>query len=511
LNNLESTENNTKQVSHSRNSFYSLLSWLLPLGLTFLATPYIVRGLGSEQYGLYALMIGFIAYSFTFNIGKAITKYVAEFSARGETEKISQTISATFFLSLTVATIGSLALAAAANFLVEDVLQIQTAAREETVYALYLAALSIWLLIVGQIFSAVVQAAHRFDVFSIITTLTNAGLILGNLALVWLGFKFYHLVLWNALTIALSGTAFFYFAKKLQPETKINFNFDKRIFSLTAKYSINVAGYQIFGNLLFICERIVITRFRGAEDLAYYAVPMTVAIYISAFISSFTMNFVAFTSEFTARNQLRELENVYRKATKIVVALVVFLCVSLSVAAKPILANWIDSQFAEAASGVFVIQIIIFSLMACLIVAWQFIEGFGQPVYNLLFSLFWLIISAPLMLILTRRFGIEGTALARLAGELTIPVFIVLIERKIFGKVLWNLWAKIMLLIGLAAFAAGSAEYFILNFFTNHWLTIFGAVSVSGLIYLSVVWLTNYFSTDEKFWIKEKLTKSFNR
>lgn len=509
MDNLESTENNSKQVSHSRNSIYGLLSWLLPLCLTFLATPYVVRGLGKEQYGLYTLIIGFIAYSFTFNIGRAIIKYVAEFSAKDENEKISQIISATFCISLTVATIGSLILILAANFLVYDVLQIQTDAREETVLAIYLAALCIWLLIIGQVFSAVVQAAHRFDVFSIITTLTNTVLILGNLALVWLDFKFYHLVLWSAATICFSGLAFFYFAKKLQPETKISFKFDKQIFRLAAKYGINVAGYQFFGNLLFICERIIITRVLGAEDLTHYAVPMMIAVYISAFISSITLNFVAFTSQFFARNQLRELEAIYRRVTKIVVVMVVFLCVSLSVAAKPILVNWMDLKFAEASAEVFIIQIIIFSTLACLIVAWQFIEGFGYPIYNMMFSLCWLIISAPLILIFTKIYGIEGTALARLAGEITIPVFIILIERKIFGRVLWDLWRRILILLGLAGFAAGCAEYFILNSFANNWFVVFSGIFISGLLYLLIIWLTAYFSPDEQLWLKEKLTKGF--
>ncbi len=509
MDNLESRENKTGKISHSRNSLYGLLSWLLPLGLTILATPYIVRGLGGEQYGLYTLIIGFIAYSFTFNIGRAVTKYVAEFGAKGETEKISQITSATFFLSLGVATIGSLTIILAANFLVHDVLQIQPEAREETVFALYLAALCIWLLIVGQIFGATIQALHRFDIFSVITTLTNTVFILGNLALVWLGFKFYHLVLWNAITVFFSGAAFFYFAKKLQPATKINFNFDRQMFLLAAKYGVNVAGYQIFGNLLFIFERIVITRIRGAEDLTHYAVPMTIAIYINAFISSFTLNFVAFTSQFFARRQLKELEIIYRKITKIVIAAVVFVCVSLTIAAKPILANWIDPEFAEAAAGVFVIQIIIFSLLACLIIAWQFIEGFGYPVYNMMFSLLWLIISVPLMLVLTSRYGIEGTAFARLAGEITIPIFIILIEKKIFGRILWDLWKRIFIFVSLAGCAAAAAEYFVLNSFINNWLVIFGAMLLSGSIYLAIIWFPTFFSIDEKLWIKEKITKIF--
>ncbi len=78
-----------------RSAFFGFISWLLPLGLTFYATPLVVRRLGVEEYGLYALVLGFVSYSFTFSIGRAVTKYVAEFRATGETEKINEVLAAT--------------------------------------------------------------------------------------------------------------------------------------------------------------------------------------------------------------------------------------------------------------------------------------------------------------------------------------------------------------------------------------------------------------------------------
>lgn len=509
MDSLEKPQTESRKISHSRNSIYNLFSWLLPLGLTFAATPFIVRGLGKEQYGLYVLMTGFIAYSFTFNIGRAITKYVAEFNATGETEKIAQIISSTFFLSLTVATVGSLILIFSASPLVYNVLQIKPEAAAETVTALYLAALCIWLLIVGQIFSAVVQATHRFDIFSLVTTVTSALLILGNVALVRFGYNFTHLVLWNAATILFGNLAFFYYAKKLQPGLKINFKFDREMLALSTRYGINVAGYQIFGNLLFVWERVVLTKIRGAEQLTYYAVPMTIAVYISVFVLTVTQNFVALTSELFARGRTAELEEIYRRATKIVAALVVFICVALAVAGRDFLTVWMDAPFAEAAAGVFTIQIITFGAMACIIVAWQFIEGFGFPVYNMLYSFAWLVISAPLMFVLTEKFGIEGTALARLAGEIVIPIFIVVVERKIFGRFLWDLWARILLVLMCAGTIAAAVEYSILQLPANKWLTIFCAISASGLVYISATWLLFYFSAEEKVWLKGKITKGF--
>ena len=498
-----------KPISHSRNSLLTLLSWLLPLGLTFFATPFIVRGLGNEQYGFYALMTGFIAYSFTFNIGRAVTKYVVEFNAAGEKEKVSEIISATFFLSLFVATIGSLFLVFISEILVDKVLLIDAASRENTILALRIAALCIWLMIIGQVFIAVVQATHRFEIYSLITTITNVLLISGNVFLVWKDFGFLYLVGWNAFAMLFSSLCFFIAAKKLEPETKITFGFGKEMFLKSLKFGLSVAGHQIFANVQLLYERMLITRIAGADKMTNYVVPMTMAIYILVFISNLTLNLMPYTSELFSKQRFDELEIIYRRLTKIVCAMVVFICVSLAVGSYSLLANWIGAAFAEESYIVFIFQLATFGLLACMIISWQFIEGFGLPVYNTASGLSWLIISIPLMLIFTNSHGIWGTALARLIAEITIPVSILLVEKKIFGKILSDLWLKIISLLGLAAIIAGIGEKLLLEYFSISWISLLFSMAVFGFIYLGILWFTKYFSEEEKFWIFNQVKKVF--
>ncbi len=497
------------KINHSKNSIFTLLSWLIPLGLTFFATPFIVRGLGNNEYGLYALMLGFISYSFTFNIGRAVTKYVVEYNATGETEKVTQIISATFFLGLTVGTIGSLILFLCSEYLVKNILLIDPAMSEAAITGLHLVALTIWILLIGQVFAAVVQATHRYDVFSLITALTNIFFIFGNVLLVWKGFGFLYLVGWNIVMTCFNGLSFFYMAKKLQPGTKLTFNFSREMILLSLKYGLSIAGYQLFANILFIFERIIITRIEGADKLTNYVVPMTLAIYIHSFITSLTMNLMAYTSELFAKKQIAELEQVYMRVSKIVVALVVFMCVSLAVGSKYFLTNWMSADFADVSSSVFIIQLSTFGLLACLIISWQFIEGFGQPFYNTVSGFSWFVIAIILMPTLTTNFGILGTALARFLGEMTIPITIALIEKRIFGKVLFGFWFKLILILGLASFAAGAVEYYILEFFPVKWISFIAAVAVCGLVYAGLLLVTSYFSKVERLWIESLVRKVF--
>ena len=113
------------------------------------------------------------------------------------------------------------------------------------------------------------------------------------------------------------------------------------------------------------------------------------------------------------------------------------------------------------------------------------------------------------MLVFTNSHGIWGTALARLIGEITIPVSILLVEKKIFGKILSDLWLKIIALLGLAAIIAGIGEKFLLEYFSISWISLLFSISIFGFIYLGILWFTKYFSEEEKFWISNQVKKVF--
>jgi O-antigen/teichoic acid export membrane protein len=78
-----------------RNTFFLLLArtWRLLTG--FLLTPYMLHRLGMEQYGLFAVL-GTVTQYFgllDFGLGSTFVKHIAEYSARGETERVRQVVS----------------------------------------------------------------------------------------------------------------------------------------------------------------------------------------------------------------------------------------------------------------------------------------------------------------------------------------------------------------------------------------------------------------------------------
>ena len=468
----------------------------MPVGLSFIATPSIVKSLGDQDYGIYALVLGFIGYSFNFSFGRAITKYLAEFRASGENEKIPDLISSALLINLAVGLLSVSIICFSANWLVLHVLEIDVESQNKSVIALYIASGIIFFSMLNQIFNSVLQGIHRFDVYSKIFNLNNLTLLSGNLILVISGFKLLSLFVWNLAVTCLTCLIFAIYAKRLLPEFKLNFRFQPEILKLIIKYSYGVIGYQILSNFLLLFERGWIVRRLGAENLTYYVVPMTLAIYIHAFVTSLIIVVFPLASEL--QNDVEKLLRLYTKATKLVVLFVVFLGTTIINESRFFLSLWMGAEFAEKTWLLLAVHTITFSLVAIQAVSWQMTEGLGYPNYNFLLFLVCLVISVSLMVGLTPGLSGVGVAIGRLSGYATIFLSIFYVERWFFKKVQVKFWLKLTAILAVAAAASIFTERFIIQSFARSWIVLAAATAAGAFVYFIAVWTMGFVNREEK-------------
>ena len=495
-------QNINKQTSKSifRNVIYGSMTWILPLGLSFVATPIIVRSLGNNDYGIYALVLGFISYSFTFNFGRAITKYIAEYRVSGESEKIRDVISASFFLNIVIGLFGVLVMCLLANWLVRVVFKIAPEAQDKTVTAIYIASAIIFLWMLSQVFTSVLQGIQRFDVYSKIFTANSFVLISGNLALAYFGFGLLALLSWNVVVLLIFFVVFGFAAKRLLPEFGIRINFERSTLRLVLRYSSAIVAYQILANLLLLFERGWITHRLGTESLTYYIVPMSLGLYLHGFVSSLVQVIFPLASEL--KNEREKLLRLYTKATKIICLLVVFVVASVMIQSKLFLQLWMGEAFAEQSSSLLVLHIVCFGLISIMSISWQMTEGLGFPQFNALTTGICSAIGISLMFLLTNDLGNYGVAVARLTGFATIFFSIFVVEKWFFKKVQTWFWFGLIGNLALAAIAAAAIEYMIASLLPLNWPTFLLSVFLGGLTYCFILWLLDFVTADEKLLIR---------
>ncbi|MBX7054872.1 MAG: oligosaccharide flippase family protein [Pyrinomonadaceae bacterium] len=483
-----------------RNVIYGSMTWLLPLGLSFVATPVIVRSLGNNDYGIYALVLGFIGYSFTFSLGRPITKYIAEYRATGESEKIRDVISASFFLNIVFGIFALAVICGLANWLVHSVFRIEPDARDRTVLAFYIASAIIFMSMLNQVLSSVIQGVQRFDVYSKVTTASSFSLIVGNLILAYLGFGLTALLYWNLGVLAIFCVVLAVIAKRLLPEFTIGLRFSRATLKMVVGYSTWTILYQLFANVLLLFERGWITQRLGSDELTHYVVPMALAMQLHAFISSLVLVIFPLASEL--KDEKHKLLALYLKATKAISFIVVFMVASVVVQSSLFLGLWMGKDFAERSSAILIMQMACFGLISILSIAWQMTEGLGHPRFNALTIACSTTIGVSLMVIFIGPFGTSGVAAARLAGFVLVFLSVFYVEKWFFEGVQVRFWARIAGSLFVAAAIAGSIEYGATLLLPQKWTTLFLSVGLGGLAYCVVLWFLDFVTADEKLLVK---------
>lgn len=493
---MENQNKSETSKSIFRNVLYSLSTWIVSLVLSFYATRIIVKNLGDKDYGIYLLVLGFISYSFNFNFGRAITKYIAEYRASGANEKIKDVISATLIINLVVGIIGVSAIFLSANWLVVNVYELDAADQSKSILALYLAAGIVFFLMLTQTFSAVLQGIHRFDVYSNIFNLNSVVMVLGNIFLALSGYGLLSLLVWNLAVTFLTLIPFAFGAKRFLPEFGFHFKFKADIFKLILTYTSGIIGYQILANLLLLFERGWVTRQFGAGNLTYYTIPMLLSFYIQAFIGSLVLVVFPLASEL--KDQHEKLLLLYQKATKIVCLLVFFMATSLIVESHLFLSLWMGAEFADKTYFLLIIHTISFSLLAIQTISWQMTEGLGYPGYNLLIFLICLVINVTLMVWLTPEYGLNGVAFGRLAGFGTMFFAIFYVEKWFLKSVQLRFWLKLTAILGVASVTAAVIEQLIISNLARNWLTLIAATGIGGIFYCLILLSLGLITADEK-------------
>src|SRR6187549_4061724 len=83
-----------------RNTASNYIGKVLTLGIFFFLTPFILHQLGPTTYGLWILIGSVVGYGalLDFGIASAVTKYVAEYRARGEVANAQSLVATTLWL-----------------------------------------------------------------------------------------------------------------------------------------------------------------------------------------------------------------------------------------------------------------------------------------------------------------------------------------------------------------------------------------------------------------------------
>jgi hypothetical protein len=223
---------------------------------------------------------------------------------------------------------------------------------------------------------------------------------------------------------------------------------------------------------------------------------MILAIYMHGFVASLVQ------AAFPAVNELlgdREaVAALYRRASKIVLAIVVFVVTTFVTCGALFLKLWVNAELSEGSETLLVLHGLSFSVIAVGIMALQIAEAFRFPVLGVILTLAWMILGIPLMIFGADIWGAEGVAAARFVATLTMIPVIIYSEHRFLGAFQWRFWIAVGVRIVVAIAVTILVQEVALSFIGQPHVSLLVAGFVGGLSYLATLYVAGFVTEEDK-------------
>lgn len=400
----------------ARNTAWNLVGYCAPLVVAIFAIPLLIRGLGTDRFGVLALALVLIGYLSLFDLGlkRALTKLVAERLGSGQEHEIPAIIwtalFAMFLLGVGVTIVSTLLL----PYLVQDVLNIPQELKTETLSAFYLLALFMSIFIPSIGLRGILDAYQRFDLANAVRIPLGIYTFLAPLFVLPFSQKLFPVVGVLVIGRFIAGLVHLLLCFHVVPALRRGIVLRRAMVGPLIRFGSWMTVTNIISPIMLYLDRFFIGAFISVAAVAYYATPHEVVTKLWLVSGSLIgVLFPAFSTSSVQDNSRPEL--LFNRGVKyIFLALfpVILLVVTL---AEDGLYLWLGDEFARNSTQVLqwiAVGVFIHSLGQ---VPYALIQGFGRPDLTAKLHL----VELPLYLLclwwLISTNGIVGAAIAWVA------------------------------------------------------------------------------------------------
>ena len=329
-----------------KNVGASWLGLVVNAGVGFFLSPFILHKLGDAAFGLWVLLITVFGYYGLLDLGirSSIIKYVAEFNATRDLDRLLRTINTVVFsyacLGLTIFIITE-----TASFFVGTLFHLPPDLVHTAEILFRMVGLAVAILFPLSVFSGVLQGLQRFDLLNLTQIGSNlARAILIIVALTHGGGLLTVAFITLALFIAVQVTCLV-LAHHLVPLRYGRDLLDRATFHRIIGYSSITFLISIAEKLRFGTDAVVIGIFLSPVAITFYAVGSKLVDYSVGFVEAMAEIFLPMASQFDAAGDSGRLRKLFVAGNR-ASALVMFpVCGILIVLGKSIISVWMGPKY----------------------------------------------------------------------------------------------------------------------------------------------------------------------
>ncbi len=506
-------ETNSASYKLLKNLTYSLIGFTWPIIFSLIITPVVVKRLGTEDYGIFLLIGTITAFLALLDLGltAAMVKFISENYAKGENQENQKLFNFANLNYFVIGFIGLLVYGILGGFFL-NIFHIDGYAVRNIMPVFLLSGLIFFVNSVNSVFVLIPQALQRYD---IVTKLNILQLTVSSLAMFFLvlqGYQLKAIFLSNFFVSIVISLLYRHYAKKLMPELKFGFSWDKSLFGKLYGFGIYAAIANITNNALQQFDRLFIPAFLGPSQLSYYGVAGSVSSKTALVVGSLSNVFFPMSSSMIAEGKAEMLGEVYRRIIRNLAVFAAAITLSILLFSDKILLFWLNQDFADKSTSSMVVLAFTYFILALYGTLYHFILGLGRVKFLAKWSTALAILNVLLLFVLVPKLEILGAAWAYLLATLPLLFMFYWVEKKYLNlQGILNFYGKLfgkIFTAGIVFFLLG--KYGIIPLVNGLGsLVIFGPLSV--IFYLVLYKIFGfYYSEDEAIiasFIKQILVK----
>jgi O-antigen/teichoic acid export membrane protein len=480
-------------MSLGRNILWNLGGFVWLTLLVILVTPYMVRRLGLDAFGVWALITassGYLA-AMDFGLGNALIRFLAAEDEGGKRAGYEAYLRSGATLQAALGAIAGGALFLGAPLLAHRWFGVPADLAGEAETSFRLAALAVFGGFLATTYAAVPASLRRFDILAMRTViLVTLQYVLFVAVLHWGGGLREVVAAYVIGTLVIVGYMIA-MARKLLPGLVLVPGWDAaagREFFRFGRYKF---AAQISWTFIREFDRIAIGILLPVARVSYYAVPLRLSQRITQIVEQIATPFYpAVTSQLTGGRH-EELRAQYRVGTRLITAVAFGIAGILGGLATPVLGVWLGADFAREGTGVLRILLLAYAASSLFTLPSVAADGGGRPGINASLLAIAAAVHVPLVVFGIRKLDLSGAALGVLAGFAIPLIGVGIIHAKLpalpaLGTVIRD--GRGALLAGIVTAVAGALVARI-PFAGSGIPALLATLAGAGLLYLGLLFL----------------------
>ncbi|MBN1897724.1 MAG: oligosaccharide flippase family protein [Spirochaetes bacterium] len=438
------------------NTIYNFIGRAFGLLTTIILTPFIIKKIGVELFGIYAILFVLAGYLrlFDFGIRWAFIKYTAEYNQKHDFKAINQMVASGIFFYLLVFSL-IYVLAAVFKGPVISFFRLSPGLEQKFNSVYHLALLSFVLVNIFSVFIHIPLGLQRMDLSNKINILCGFLTFAGTVVLLSLGWGLKGLVITSLAVNIVMIVVSFIVSKSLLPSLQVHPAYIdrrelKKIFSFGIKNQLGSMPEIVS----FQTDKFIIGKFLSMAFVSFYEVGTRVLHQIRYITSLLISAVVPAVSELKAKKDMKKIFRLYDLANKYIVTIIVPLLFLVNIFARDLLLVWVGPSLLSSASVFYILSLGYF--FNCLGgVAYVMAIGMGRPDINMRFGVFDTIVNLSLSITLVILFQFPGILVGTSLALIASTIYLLVLFHQFIKIDPVRFWSKILLKPILTALIAG--------------------------------------------------------